>query len=623
MNPLCTGFRPASREPLPPAWRRWLDQQTLREAPGAENAFVLRWHGLPELSTVELGHTWLEMAAWSLITRPEIRAVVWPLYADLDPSRPRALLPCDQKRLARLCSGGYLLLSPEDLSALEATPAGLAALPSDTVLVATRALLEPRLTHLQPAAVRGGRHGAQWLKDQIRRRLGLRQKIWLKRQLQRLRLLPRAHSAVPATAEPLLARCKQWAPAIEQPALALRSQPKDTRIPVLFAVHWLELGGAERFAVDLIRALPTDQYAVHLITEIPSENPWAALIRAHVEAIIHLPESLPDYAAGIFYEHYIRTRGIRLLHIHHGARAYESLFHIRRFHPTLKILDTLHILELPPHSGGYPEHMARHFGAFLDGHHVISRHLGAFLMERWLVPEARVHVIHLNVDSQSMDPARVEAGLLREPRQVQADALVVGFVGRFNRQKRPLAFVDMAERLLQRWQSQEQPRALHFFMAGSGPLLAAVRKRIAQTPALGAVMHLVGELDDVRPFYRDCDLIAMPSENEGLALVAYEAMAMALPVIFTDVGAQHELLPPACLVPPDGAVGQDLAAAVWPLLIEDAQRLALGQRNRAYVVQHHPARQTFERVLALYATLLANPQQMISVSTAQQAVGSH
>src|SRR5262249_38288238 len=153
---------------------------------------------------------------------------------------------------------------------------------------------------------------------------------------------------------------------------------------------------------------------------------------------------------------------------HHAPRVYESLFHIRRFHPQVKIVDSLHILELPPHSGGYPEWSSQAFEVFIDRHHVVSEHLKKFLMERWLVPEDKIDVIRINVDTKFFDPGRVASGRIRRKHGIPGDALLIGFVGRFTRQKRPVEFVRLARLLDERWRRADQREELHFLMVGGG-----------------------------------------------------------------------------------------------------------------------------------------------------------
>ena len=305
----------------------------------------------------------------------------------------------------------------------------------------------------------------------------------------------------------------------------------------------------------------------------------------------------------MFCEHYVRTRQVRLLHINHAPRVYESLSHMRRLHPALKVLQTLHILEMPPHSGGYPEWAMASFGVFIDHHHVISEQLKRFLRERWLVPEDRIDVIRINVDARWFDPARVPPGLVRGWFGIPDRAVVVGFIGRFTKQKRPLEFVRMARLLTDQWRLEGREPALHFIMAGDGAMREEVERAIRDAH-LEHVVHLMGETADARPVYVDCDLLAMPSENEGLALVTYEAMAMATPIFFTDVGAQSELLGPEQLVAPEMPVAAALADRIWPYLLDPERRRALGEQARARIVAHHAIHESVEGMIALYGRLL-------------------
>jgi glycosyltransferase involved in cell wall biosynthesis len=393
---------------------------------------------------------------------------------------------------------------------------------------------------------------------------------------------------------------------------------------VWIALHWLELGGAEKFALDLIRALPKDRYAVYVTTDVPSENPWAGALEDEVEELIHLPSFLPPHAIEAFCIHYARTRRPRLLHVNHAPRVYESLPRVRRALPELVVLDTLHIVELAAYGGGYPEWAMANFRTFIDHHHVVNRHLKRFLMQRWQIPDGDIDVIFANVDGAWFDPAAVPAGTVRRAHGIPDDALVVGFVGRFTRQKRPLEFVRMAGLLHERWRRETGGRPeLHFVMAGGGELLEEVRASI-RVAGLGRVLHLHGEVADTRPVYRDCDLIAMPSENEGLALVAYEAMAMATPVFFTDVGAQSELLPREQLVPDEMPVAPALARALWPYLLDGEKRRRTGEAERAYVVEHHRLDQTVAEVRGLYERLLGIPAGQLreAIPAAREGGGS-
>ena len=51
-----------------------------------------------------------------------------------------------------------------------------------------------------------------------------------------------------------------------------------------------------------------------------------------------------------------------------------------------------------------------------------------------------------------------------------------------------------------------------------------------------------GHLQDVRPVYRDLDILALTSHTEGFPNVVLEALCMETPVLATDVGGTAEIV---------------------------------------------------------------------------------
>ena len=610
---------PQTQDQLPTNWAKYFSKQTLKSAQLSDHtAFRIVVSGLPQNVPPTLSNTLLEQLAWGLLARPNCQIIVQPLYVSIKTKQPTTITQCYLSQFEHIINSGFIAIMryqtfkiySDSTSSKTLKSAVAANLP---IYVVSRSLLEENkipgpapgmlcsLAHQLKRCLRMPRPLTNWLKTH----LSIEQKEWIRNQLVRCRnILTKPHIRQPLN-DISLAKKKKWGPIFQYPEVALDVPKHEKRIPVLMAIHWLELGGAEKFVVDLIKALPKDKYAIYVTTDVPSENPWRKDIINDVEEIFHLPEFLQPHMAHIFYEYYIRTRGIRLLHIHHAPLAYNSLFHIRRFHPNLKVLDTLHILELPPHSGGFPESTARNFEAFIDKHHVISKQLQNFLVQRWRILPEKVHVIYLNVDINYFDPDKVEYGRIRSKYSIPETAFLIGFIGRLTRQKRPLVFVEMAKLLIQRWKHTNQKTQLHFIMAGSGLLQEEVQKAIANSNLRDNV-HLHGEITDIRPIYKDCDLLVMPSENEGLALVAYEAMSMKLPVFFTDVGAQSELLKPEFLVPDEDPIAPKMVQAVWPFLLDKERRVRTGEEFRSFILEHHQAGLTFTKILELYQQLLEN-----------------
>lgn len=569
---------------LPTDWQRFFAQQTIvLNQSDTKGCFYLSFSHLPE-KTPASANTLLEEMTWVLLSNPKCNVVIWPL-SSIDNSQPLSLLTLKTKTWSVIKEQGYICLSRfKDYDCLKQ---GIqTALCFSHALVATDKNVEQVVS----------------LVRRLKNKLTLEQKLFLMRKVHALRELISFSNQ--NKKNDFLAYKKSWQPHFKRPELALNPEtvPAKNRIPVLIATHWLELGGAEKFAIDLIKALPKERYAIYVTTDVDSFNSWSSEITGQVEAIFHLPSFLTQEMMQIFYDYLIRSRKIRLMHIHHAARAYEALFHIRRFHPELKILDSLHIIELPPNEGGYVESSAHFFGTFIDQHHVISQYLKNFLIQRWRVDENKVSVIYLNVDSDYFDPELVKKGQIRNTLKISDHACLVGFIGRFSQQKQPLEFIKAAQLLQKRWVEEGQTNPLVFLITGSGLLETEIKQAIKKATDTTILLH--PQVQDTRPVYQDCDILMMPSENEGLALVSYEAMSMQTPIFFTDVAAQNELMEFEFLVENTQPLAEKFAEAVWPYLIDTEKRQQAGNKMRAYIQEHHDHKQTNAELLALYDTLL-------------------
>lgn len=608
-------IRAVDMELWPAAWQAALNAQTLPAcADGQDAEYVLCAWGFRADGPGALRRTLLEEMAWALWSRPDSAAVAYPLRVSLQSGRPPAVVRCRRNMLERVLADGGLALARAAVWETGVAQTAAARLPdvlrrlsgSGSLSACTRALLAERV-------------GCRYAPD-----FRLRLSAALARVETRLRAFRRGaagwHLAesmrvcaamarllgawfrAPAD-DRLMARRRTWRCRVPRRFYGARCAPREGRRRVLMAMHWLELGGAEKVAVDLACGLPKERYAVYVTTDAPSENPWAERLRGHVEEVLHLPSFLPRGGAAEFFDSYLWSRGIDLMHIHHSGWAYDALPHLRRFHRDLKVLDTLHIVELPPHPGGYVEYAASRFEPFIDAHHVISLQLKRFLMQRWNVDEEKVHVVHANVDAGRFDPGQVPAGTIRRRFGIAEDAPVIAFVGRFVEQKRPLAFLRMAALLAARARRSGTARP-RFLMLGDGPLRGRVCREIERLK-LRSETFVLAETADPRTVYRDADVVVLSSENEGLALVVYEALCMGTPVVSTDVGAQRELVEPACLVPPQGDVALALAQAVQPLLEDAALRADVARRGREQVLARHRSEGALADLVALYDRLLA------------------
>jgi len=166
------------------------------------------------------------------------------------------------------------------------------------------------------------------------------------------------------------------------------------------------------------------------------------------------------------------------------------------------------------------------------------------------------------------------------PRAQPATAL---FVGRLTREKGVWALLQAAQMLV-----REHPR-FRLLILGDGPEEADMRRWIAEH-RLEAAIDMAGYRADVETFYAQADFLIIPTDPamvaEGLPLVALEAKAFALPVVYSRSGglpeSQVEGETGIAIDPPDAA---NIASAAARLMGDvdgyHAMREAIrGERGR-------------------------------------------
>lgn len=306
--------------------------------------------------------------------------------------------------------------------------------------------------------------------------------------------------------------------------------PVAPRPAILIALHWLEPGGAESFGIETIGWALAAGLRVVLLTERPAPDRLAARLPQSPDLTrLPLARFLPGPLWGEFLAGLAARENIVAVHIQHCAPAYAALPALRAARPGLLVIDTLHIFE--HHDGGYVA-LSREYDQFFDIHHVISHQLEELLPDRGRVRLGRL------LPSGST-PARFSLA-------PETGRLTVAFVGRMTHQKRPLLALRSI-RVLARW-ARSAGVDLRVEVVGDGPYLEAFRRGLARAGLIGRVtLHPAGA--DVPAVMGRADLLLIPSANEGLALVGYEAVSHGTIPISTDVGAQSELIPPELLVP--------------------------------------------------------------------------
>jgi glycosyltransferase involved in cell wall biosynthesis len=316
-----------------------------------------------------------------------------------------------------------------------------------------------------------------------------------------------------------------------QSAAPLRSSAEHGEQAIIFGLHWLEMGGAERWAIETIALAREAGFLPIVLTDRESAHPWIG--RPELDGALVLPINLPisDDEESELLLALLTKFSVRGIHVHHNGWLYHRLAWFKAMDPRIQVVDSLHVLEW--RTGGFVE-MAIKLSNAIDMHHVISPQLRDYMVLQRDVPKDRVSLAPL----YGLD----EVTALRKAERDPARPFTVSFVGRLSQQKRPYLFLRYAAQL--RRSSEQEVR---FILHGSGALAEETSRLVAKY-GLKDCLELRQPPRSVDDTLADSDLLVISSDNEGLTLTTFEATAQDVAVLSTDVGSQASLVSGRALV---------------------------------------------------------------------------
>ena len=328
---------------------------------------------------------------------------------------------------------------------------------------------------------------------------------------------------------------------------------KHDKIHVLMLLPWTVMGGADLFNLEICSRLDKTRFELGIITTKQTENSWQQRFAEHVTDIFNLPEFLDVKRWPEFISYYIKSREVDVLFLSNSYYGYYLLPWLRKEFPQLAIVDYVHTVTWYWQGGGYAR-LSGIMGQFLDKTYVCNEWTRQSMIQSFKRAPETVETLYIGTDEQFFDPAKVTPGLAKAQLGLDESQTMILFPCRVEPEKRPFLMLAIAKRL----------PGLAFAVVGDGAELEALKDAVKREKLEDAVFF-AGRQSDMRPWYRDAALTLICSLKEGLALTAYESLAMGVPVVTSDVGGQAELI--------DRSVGR-----VVPLLQREAEDL----ENRAY-----------------------------------------
>ncbi|GAA6209010.1 glycosyltransferase family 4 protein [Cognatishimia sp. WU-CL00825] len=187
------------------------------------------------------------------------------------------------------------------------------------------------------------------------------------------------------------------------------------------------------------------------------------------------------------------------------------------------------------------------------------------------------------------------------------DGVLLGCYGRIRHQKGTDAFVDAMIELC------GQRDDVHGIVMGRATekhqgFLSGLQKKVADHGLQGRILFMSEvTVDQIPEWYQVLDLFVAPQRWEGFGLTPIEAMACAVPVVATDVGAFSEIVAHDAvgrLVPPGEP--RSLARAAANMLENRSSLADAGVAARQHVEKHFRIEREAQALIDVYNRLLSN-----------------
>jgi glycosyltransferase involved in cell wall biosynthesis len=211
------------------------------------------------------------------------------------------------------------------------------------------------------------------------------------------------------------------------------------------------------------------------------------------------------------------------------------------------------------------------------------------------VPDERITCVPSAVDTTQYQPGRGELPWFRREFNLPDGALTIGMAAQFIERKGHASLLDALPVVVAR---HPEVRVLLF---GQGPLVDAVKARVAAEPGLAARVQLPGFRSDMDRLLPCLDVLAHPAYMEGLGVALLQAAACGVPIVGGRAGGIPEIVRPGLngeLIEPGDVAG--LARSLNGLLDSAELRARMGAAGRAWVEQHFSIDAMVEGNLAVY-----------------------
>ena len=374
------------------------------------------------------------------------------------------------------------------------------------------------------------------------------------------------------------------------------------RTHVLQIVGNAIVGGMENYVVRLVERLPRERYGISVLA--PFESPFTDRLREFgADVFITQVTDEPSWQSIQLASALIQSRAVDVIQSH---------------------LPNAHVLAaLAGRLTGRPVLATVHGRAMttldIEVQRLAGTHLAVVCRQSFFqalgvgIDPRLVHFVPNGVDVERFRPQQSRSGALRRRFAIDADAPLVGFIGRLSAEKGPDLFLRAALSI------RSQCPDAHFVLVGEGAMLKQLQL-FASRFGIADAVHFAGSQDEMPAVFNELDIVVSSSLSEAMPLAVMEAMASGLPVVACKVGGIPDLVAHGITgwLADDGDY-EALATRVVDLIEHEELRIATGAAARERAVGRMGLDQSVEVTMRLFAQLSAQRSDARRFGTLHEA----
>ncbi len=302
---------------------------------------------------------------------------------------------------------------------------------------------------------------------------------------------------------------------------------------ILMIIPWMVMGGADKFNFDLISKLDKNKFEITVITTEPAINTYRQEFEKFA-TVYDLSTFLDQKYWISFINYIIEKNNINIIINTNSEIGYGMLPYLKAKYPQIPILDYVHMEEWYNRNGGYSRDSSG-VASVIDKTLVCNENSRKILIDHFGRKPEEIETVYIGVDEKQFDSKKYNKKELKEKYKLPDDKFIISFICRISEQKRPFLLLEVIKKL------QQERKDFLVLIVGDGNLLSQMKSSAKRMNLLDNMLFL-GRTNKTDEIYALSDMTINCSIKEGLALTAYESLAMGVPVVSSDVGGQKELI---------------------------------------------------------------------------------